>query len=71
MQIFAFEYCHCVYESGFSIVSLHFTKKSAYKAMIKHKNELWYADRFYNDWQDAADIGMMERWKIKTYEVQE
>lgn len=39
--VYAFEWCSCVYESGFSIESLHSTKVGAYKAMRKALQERW------------------------------
>ena len=35
-SVFAFEYCDCVYESAFHVVSLHTTKRNAFKALRKH-----------------------------------
>ena len=37
MKVYAFEWCDCVYESAFGVVSLHDTKKGAYVAMRKRK----------------------------------
>ena len=38
MSVYAAEWCDCVHESAFGIVSLHKTKRGAYLAM-RHK--LW------------------------------
>ncbi len=68
MKVYAFEYTHCVYESSFTTMSMHATKRGAYKAMMKHKNDMWYAAR-ETTWQDIAEIGWMERWQIREWEV--
>lgn len=31
--VFAFEYCSCIYEAGFSVISIHKSRGTAYKAM--------------------------------------
>lgn len=67
MKIFAFEYCHCIYDSGFIIKSLHKTKRGAYKSMIRHKNESFYAERDLGI--DPSEIGSMELWRVKEYIV--
>jgi len=36
MQVFAFLFCDCIHESGYGTVSLHATKRAAYKAMRKY-----------------------------------
>lgn len=74
MIIYAFEWNDCIYESGFSIVSLHTTKKGAFKAMTACVNQRW---------QDARDMDLMwgstfgysplrlNRWRINEYVVKE
>lgn len=37
LKLYGFFYCSCIYESGFSLETLHISKKSAYDAMMKHK----------------------------------
>lgn len=45
MIVYAFMYCSCIYESSFGLISLHETKRGAYKSMRKHlTNE--YNERF-------------------------
>lgn len=72
MKVYAFEYTHCIFDSAFWTVSVHRTKAGAYKAMMKHKNDCWYADRkmAFRDAESVAQIGWMERWQIREWEVQ-
>jgi hypothetical protein len=64
MNIFAFEFRH--YED-FTLLSLHATKKAAFSAMIRHKNE-WFEDE--RKWlADPAEIGRYESWRIRPVEV--
>jgi hypothetical protein len=37
MYVYAFQHCHCIYESSFYTMSIHLTYKGAYKRMKKHK----------------------------------
>lgn len=67
-SVFAFEFCFCRFESGFSIESLHSTKAGAYRAMMDHKRRHWYDEREQR-WCDAAEIGWMEMWRVKEYTV--
>lgn len=67
-SVFAFEFCYCRFESGFSIESLHFTKAGAYRAMMRHKWEHWYSEREMR-YCDARDIGLMEMWRVREYPV--
>ncbi len=63
----AFEFAWCVYDSGYDVKSLHKTKRGAYKAMMKHKWEHWYADRDLG--VTLEETGFMERWRIREYLV--
>jgi hypothetical protein len=47
-KVYAFEWCDLIYESGFSIVSLHMTKRGAFKAMTRFANAKWYEERMGN-----------------------
>lgn len=67
-SVFAFEFCFCRFESGFSIESLHWTKAGAYRAMMEHKRQHWYDARQMR-YCDAAEIGWMELWRVKEYTV--
>jgi len=44
-EVFAFEWTSCVFESAFGIVSLHTTKRGAFKAMVAEANKRWQTDR--------------------------
>jgi hypothetical protein len=66
LLVFAFEFCHCTFESGHAIESLHKTKAGAYKAMMQHKHQYWYDER-ESRFVDASEIGWMSRWRIKEY----
>ena len=66
-NVFAFEYCYCRFESGFSVISLHGTKAAAYRAMMKHKNSHWYTERA--EGRDATEIGWMSLWRIRELTV--
>ena len=70
-KVYAFEWCGCIFESGFSTVSLHTTKRGAFQAMTRAANERW---------QEARNNVMMfrkggynpleyEAWRVVTIEV--
>lgn len=71
MKIYAFEWCYCVIESGFSPVSLHTTKRGAFKAMTTTANARALEARKrdlesgYSYWKPLQ----YEAWRIKGYEV--
>ena len=44
-EVYAFEWCGCVYESGFSVVSLHKTKAGAWKALRIELAQRWQQNR--------------------------
>lgn len=44
-DVFAFEWTSCIFESAFGIVSLHTTKRGAFKAMVAEANKRWQEDR--------------------------
>jgi hypothetical protein len=67
-SVFAFEFCFCRFESGFSIESVHLTKAGAYRAMMEHKRRHWY-DARESRYCDAAEIGWMEMWRVREYTV--
>jgi len=63
MILYGFRYCPCIYESSYSTISIHKTKKGAYSAMKKHRIavfETWrklpnqyrkpFKDTFSQDW---------------------
>lgn len=48
MKIFRFHFNSCTFESSYETISIHKTKKGAYKAMKTHKVDeytSWYNDR--------------------------
>lgn len=71
MVVYAFEWCSCVYESGFSIESLHTTKAGAYRAMRKALQERW-EDRVSSDpyWRRLKNPLDHESWRIREVDVQ-
>lgn len=71
-KIYAFEYCSCIHESAFTVVSLHFTPEGAEKAMNDHKKEC--LDEFNKMWEDDPDkdeivFGEHEDWRVEEYTV--
>ena len=73
MKVYAFEWCFCIYESGFSIESLHLTKAGAYKAMRKVLLERWNEDRWGVSGRFAPNDEPLrdQRWRIREIEVNE
>jgi hypothetical protein len=47
MKIYEFLFCSCIYESSFATVSIHKTKKGAWKAMNKFLNDMFMEE--YNE----------------------
>jgi hypothetical protein len=66
-KVYIFEYSHCIYDSGWHVESIHKTKHGAFKAMVKHRNECFNTDRELGI--DPAEIGNMERWAIREFEL--
>ena len=74
MKIYAFEWCGCVFESGYSTMRQHATKRAAFKDMVKTANESWYIER---DAQIQCGDGFrptisplsFEAWRIVEIEV--
>lgn len=72
-KIYAFMYCSCIYESSAQTMSLHFTKKGAYKAMRT------YLTNEYNKWREEGllygkqmfKFGIHESWFIEELKVDE
>jgi len=71
--VYAFEWCSSVYESGFSIESLHSTKVGAYKAMRKTLQERWNQDYEMcrpRMWRRHGRIPLdYQRWRVRKIEV--
>jgi hypothetical protein len=67
-MVYVFEHCPCIYESSYGIVSIHSTKRGAYKAMLKKRRQIW-------DWETSLgsppeQIFFLERFRVKEYEVE-
>ena len=71
-KVYLFLYNPCIWESALSTISIHYTLKSAYDAMRKHKLES------YNEWYDNRirwgkgfrdKFGEDEYWTIKSQEI--
>lgn len=71
MQVFAFEWCPCIFESAFGVVSLHATKRSAVKAMTRYANKMWQEGRdrqlSYGDgFKPRFSPLVHEAWRVST-----
>ena len=67
MNVYAFEWCDCIFESGFRVKSLHASKRWAFKAMTAEANRKWQDDRdmMGRGWTPLEH----EAWRIRTIEV--
>lgn len=77
IEIYAFMYCPCIFESAFTPMSVHKTKQGAYKAMRE------YLEEKYSEWFDmrtmygkdkqyhTSKFGEHEHWGIKSIELKE
>lgn len=72
-SIHAFEWCDCIYESGFSVVSLHASKEGAYRAMKAYIFQAWEDELSLlskiRHIRGGARLLSTQAWRIKTYEV--
>lgn len=72
-SVFAFEWCSCVYESGFSIISLHATKQGALRAMVREANLRWQAGRDndlrFGRLSSRMDPLCHEAWRVREIPV--
>lgn len=65
-KVYAFLYTPCIYESSFSTMSLHRSKKGAYRAMRG------FIEESYREWRESGlkhgkqDIkhGAFENWRV-------
>lgn len=70
--VYAFEWCDCVYESGFSIESLHQTKAGAYRAMRKALVERWIESRGGRGVVAPLDEPLYSSaWRVREIEIQQ
>lgn len=74
-KVYAFQYCPCIHESGYIIMSLHRTREGAEMAMVSHKAK--EKQDFYEMYPKPAIIefgfkfGMYEDWDVKEIEILE
>jgi len=80
LVVYAFEYCYCRYESSAEVISLHKTKRGAYRAMQKHKWKTWEGfreqERYFQRKDgrlpgSGSEFGWVESWGIRSIEVQD
>lgn len=66
MKAYQFLFCDCIYESSFATMSLHRTKKGAYKAMNKFLN-----DRFSTELDERIKFGKFKEyvWKVGVHQA--
>ena len=64
MKVYAFNYCSCICESGFETITLHKTKRGAYKAMRAFLLKEWaeYMDSELWKKQDRREILREKTW---------
>lgn len=74
MRVYAAMWCDCVYESGYTPISLHKTKRGAFKALLKYRYDLWAEDResellsgYKNDYAPTYH----KSWTIKEFLIEE
>lgn len=71
-EVHAAEYCGCVFESGFEVISLHHTKAGAYKAMRKHlidqhnSETLWINGQYRKNYFSPC---VYQQWRVTTHKV--
>jgi hypothetical protein len=73
-NVFAFEWCGCIFESGFSLVSLHGTKRGALKAMVATANLRWQEARrrqmmYGGCGKKRFDPLQNEAWRVRVIEL--
>jgi hypothetical protein len=73
-NVFAFEWCDCIFESGFSLESLHDTKIGALKTMIATANLRWQEGRnsqlMYGDGgTQRLDPLQYEAWRVRAIKL--
>ena len=68
-HIWAAEWCDCIYEAGFTVISLHATACGAYRAMRAKLLPAWDEDRARRFRRKGDRTLDSQRWRIKKYEV--
>lgn len=75
--VYAFQYCPCVHESSYGVVSLHRTQKGAEMALEFHRNmEQQKYDEYHKEISEDIsdfpyDFGQFEGWRVKKIEIQD
>lgn len=70
-RVYAAEYCSCVYESGFEVISLHSTISGAYKAMKEHKLDEYYSCLRNPYLGKGYKVTDYQRWRFRILKVQD
>lgn len=73
MELYEFAYTDCIFEAPMWTISVHTTKKGAYKAMRT------FLEKEYNQWRETGlrygkqyyNFGTHCEWKIRTITVQD
>lgn len=77
MVVYKFLYCSCIYESSFATVSIHKSKKGAYKAMRKFildEYTSWYDNRIkYGKFKclGISKFGESQAWYVEQQKLEE
>lgn len=71
-EVFAFEWCDCLWESGFSVVSLHATKADAFRAMTTEANR--EAQKMRDDLlrygnERGRKLMDSQAWRVRRYPI--
>lgn len=71
MRVWAFEWCDCVYESGYSVVSLHASCEGAYRAMRAQLLAEWTERRESDIRYGKNRYGILtsQAWRVRCVEV--
>ena len=69
--LYAFLYNSCIYESGWTTVSLHYSKEGAEKAMQEHKQKELdeFNEMYANDNEFGFKFGEHKDWCVRPIEV--
>ena len=69
--LYAFLYSECIHESCLAVVSLHYSKSGARKAMKEHKRKA--LDKFIQLWgkknKHGFKFGEFKKWCVEPIEV--
>ena len=70
MKVYAFEWCSCVYESGYSIVSLHASKDAANASMDRAVEKERRRDKKFERETGIPSDKPMWSARVRTIKVQ-